>query len=337
MSDFRVSFINQHFRRVWAKHKNEFLERLNKLGESGQWILGEEVEQFEKSFAEFVGTKYAVGVCCGTHAIYLALKALNIKGIVALPSHTFKATASAVLDVGANPILYDYNGVIGQPVNAHIPVHIAGEIFELKKYQNVPIIEDACQAIGAVKNPISDAQCWSFYPAKILGSLGDAGAITTNREDVYNYVKEARNHFKGTNQDFGGNYRMDTLQAAWLNIRLRHIDEILVRRKEIAERYLRELKDLEEQGFIKLPNEQKGRVWQDWILQTEKRDQLLEFLRENGIETMKNEYPFPAEYPKLPKAAKYEAETLRIPCNENLTEEEQSYVIQKIKEFFKGE
>ena len=264
MSDFRVSFINQHFRRVWAKHKDEFLERLNKLGESGQWILGSEVSNFEKSFAEFIGTKYAVGVCCGTHAIYLALKALNIKGIVAIPSYTFKATCSAVLDAGATPVLYDLDQII-TGVQARIPVHIAGELSSL--YGDGAIIEDACQAIGAIKNPTSDAQCFSFYPAKILGSLGDCGAITTNRQDVYDYVKEARNHFKGTNQDFGGNYRMDNLQAAWLNIRLKYIDKILARRKEIAERYLRELRELEYQGFIKLPNNQVGRSWQDFIIQ----------------------------------------------------------------------
>ncbi|MEK6882063.1 MAG: DegT/DnrJ/EryC1/StrS family aminotransferase [Nanoarchaeota archaeon] len=127
----KISFINDHFKRIWLKHKDEFLERLNKLGESGQWILGEEVSNFEKSFAEFVGTKYAVGVCCGTHAIMLALRALNIKGNVALPSHTFKATCSAVLDAGAKPALYDMDGLFQNSwpkLDSFIQVHISGEI-----------------------------------------------------------------------------------------------------------------------------------------------------------------------------------------------------------------
>ena len=159
--------------------------------------------------------------------------------------------------------------------------------------------------------------------------MGDAGAITTNREDVYDYVREARNHFKGTNQEFGGNYRLDEIQACWLNIRFKDIDRILARRKEIAERYLEEL-----EGIVNLPNNSPNRVWQDFIIRAPERDELYQFLKENGIECMKNEYPFSPAYPKLPKAAKFEAETLRIPCNESMTYEEIEEVIKQIKLFF---
>ena len=279
----------------------------------------------------YVGTKYAVAVSSGTDALYLSLKALGIKGGVALPSYTFKATCGAVLNAGAIPVIYDMDGIIKQPfpkIEAHIPVHITGELSELKNiFGNVPIIEDSAQALGAVKNPTTSAQCWSFYPAKILGAKGDAGAVTTNNYSIYEYIKEARNHFKTDNRDFGGNYRMDNLQAALLNIKIRHIDKILARRQEIAEKYLEKLEG------VGLPNNQKGRVWQDFIIYTEKRDALGDFLKEQGIETMRNEYPFSPQYPKLPLTVKYEAETLRIPCNENLTDEEVDYVIEKINEF----
>ena len=261
---YKVSFINQHYRRSFAKYKDEFFRRVEKMGLEGQWLLGDEMREFEENFAKFVGTKFCVALNSGHHAIYLALKALGIKGLVALPSHTFKATCAAVLDAGAVPILYDMDQMI-TGVQARIPVHIAGELSSMGG--DGAIIEDACQAIGAVKNPTSDAQCWSFYPAKIGGGCDDGGALTTNREDVYDYVRDARNHFKETNKSWGGTYRMGNLRAAYLNVKFKDIDWILARRKEIAERYLRELRELEYQGFIKLPNNQNGRVWQDFIVQ----------------------------------------------------------------------
>lgn len=122
---------------------------------------------------------------------------------------------------------------------------------------------------------------------------------------------------------------MDNLQAALLNVKIKYIDEILARRKEIAERYLDKLRG------VGLPDNQEGRVWQDFIVRTEKRDALYDFLKEQGAESIKNEYPFSPKYPKLPLTAKYEAETLRIPCNENLTDEEVNTVIEKVNSWSK--
>ena len=246
---------------------------------------------------------------------------------VAVPAHTFKATCGAVVNAGAIPVVYDMKGFKGNidSINAIIPVHISGEL--VRTDYEVPVIEDAAQALGAVKNPTTNAQCWSFYPAKILGAYGDAGAITTNDEKIADYVREARNHFKTRNDDFGGNYRMDNLQAAILNVKFQYLPAYLARRAEIAEIY-RALR-----GMVILPDYYKDRVWQDYIVRTEKRDALYDFLKKEGIETIKNEYPWSPEYPKLPLTAKYEAETLRLPINENLTNEEVEYVIKKINEF----
>src|SRR3990167_4488730 len=310
-----IKFID--YAKDYFRFKKDYDAAWERVNMKGDLVLRQDVEEFEARLAEYVGTKYAVALNSGTDAIYLSLKALGIKGNVALPSHTFKATCGAAINAGAIPVLYDMDGRLEDRdiLQAHIPVHIAGELSSIPD-NGIPVIEDACQALGALKNPTSEVQCWSFYPAKLLGCKGDGGAITTNDEKIYEYIKEARNHFKNDNRDFGINSRMDNLQAALLNIKIQHIDEILARREEIAMMYGANLAP-----EIGLPNFTKGRVWQDYIIQIENRDELYDFLKEKGIETMKNEYPFTPEYPKLPLAAKYESETLRIPCNENLTDE----------------
>ena len=313
----------------YSKIKGEVLKEFDRVCSAGDLILRDDVEMFEQKLADYVGTKYAVALNSGTDAIMLSLKAtLKRDDNVALPSHTFKSTCGAVLSAEMRPVIFDMDGTFeySRPCQGWIAVHIAGVLDDVPVVEGKVVIEDACQALGAVFNPISDVQCWSFYPAKLLGSLGDGGAITTNDELIYEYVREARNHFKGDNRDFGINSRMDNLQAAFLNIKFNYIDHILGRREEIAERY----KALD---GVQLPNYKEGRVWQDYIIRTEKRDELFDFLKAQGVETMKNEYPFSPEYPKPTLAKQYESETLRIPCNENLTNKEVDYVISKINEF----
>lgn len=329
LKTMQIKFIS--YSKDYLRFKPEYDKVWEDVNMRGDLILRKDVEEFEERLAKYVGTKYAVALSSGTDAIFLALKALGVKGKVALPSLTFKATCGAVLDAGCEPVIYDLDGHIEEFPDACIPVHIAGELSNT--ITEIPVvIEDACQALGAVKNPTSNVQCWSFYPAKILGCKGDAGAITTNDKDVYEYVKEFRNHFKNDNRDFGGNYRMDNLQAALLNVKIQHIDEILQTRKDIAERYLEQLSGIDK---LKLPNNSNGRVWQDFVVYVGKdRDKLYDFLKAEGVETMKNEYPFSPEYPKPPQTADFEAGSLRIPCNENLEWEEVDYVISKIKQFY---
>lgn len=329
---FKVRFFNPG---LWyEKHRDEILGEIDRVLKAGDLILRNDVEKFEKNLAEFVGTKYAVGLNSGTDALYLALKAVGVKqgDRIVVPSHTFVATAQVVQQLGAEIVLYDIDGILPSNHNSEVLIltHIAGE-----KSNNVCgifpngfiLIEDACQALGAKGIGEGIIQCWSFYPAKILGAYGDAGAITTNDENIYNEIKELRNHYKKDYSKWGINSRMDNLQAAILNVKFKYLPETLARRKEIAEIYLQELK-----GVVGLPNNQEGRVWQDFIIRTEKRDELYEYLKIHGIETIKNEYPMPIG--KLPLTAKYEAETLRIPCNENLNLIEVEYVISKIKQFY---
>lgn len=318
----------------YSKIRDEVLSEIDRVLTAGDLILRDDVEKFERSLAEYVGTKYAVALNSGTDALYLSLKALGIgKGHrVAVPSYTFVATAQVVNQVGADIALYDIDGNDKScvDIDALMVAHLEGKLTPCYyESRGVPIIEDACQALGALKNPTSDIQCWSFYPAKTLGSYGDAGAITTNNKKIYEYIKEARNHFKNTNDNWGINSRMDNIQAAILNVKFKYLPQVLKIRQNIADMYYEGLRGI---MGLELPEKQAGRVYQDYVIRTEKRDLLYNFLKEEGIECLKNEYPFPI--PKLPQAVKYESETLRIPCNENLEDEEALYIISKIKEFF---
>ena len=250
-----VKFVN--YPKGYKKYKKEYDEAYFRVMLRGDLILRQDVEKFEERLAEYVGTKYAVALNSGTDALILGMSAIA-KGLPILtPCYTFKSTIGAVTASGNTPILYDLNsqpeGLIG------IVAHIAGEIFPKPKTRLV--IEDACQALGAVKNPTSIFQAWSFYPAKLLGGFGDNGALTTNNQVIYSYVKDARNHFKASNSGFGINSRMDNLQAALLLVKFEHIEEILARRKEIAEMYDEGLKDLP----IRLSK--KREIYQDYIIE----------------------------------------------------------------------
>lgn len=329
---------------TYERAKDEYLKEIDRVLTNGDLILRKDVEDFEKNLAEYVGTKYAVALNSCTDALYLALRGLNI-GLgdeVLVPSRTFAASAQVIVQVGATPVYYDLDGdlKITDKTMAIIPVHIEGEfdkhfekILKVAKEKGLFVIEDAAQALGATWNgkkagSYGLAGCFSFYPAKILGAFGDAGALTTNDELLYEYVKGARNHFKEDARDWGVNSRLDNLQAAILNIRFKDLANNLQRRQEIAKMYESGLQGIE----LILPPHTEGRVWQDYIVRTKKRDELFGYLKENGIETMKNNYPFPVE--KLPLAQKYENETLRLPCNDNLTDEEIEYVIKKVRDFY---
>lgn len=329
---------------IYKKHQAEFDAAISRVLTNGDLILRKDVEDFESNLAEFVGTKYAVGLNSGTDALYLALWALGIGAgdDVLVPSHTFVATAQVVHQLGATPIQFDMDGAFRwtEKTKAIIVAHIEGNmdtnmalLTEEAKRRGVIIIEDSCQALGAVQGgkkagTWGAAGAFSFYPAKILGAFGDAGALVTNDKELYETVKELRNHCKGRTSEWGINSRLDNIQAAILNVRIAHLDGMLARRQEIAEMYLHGLG-----GVVGLPTNTTGRVWQDFVITLDDRDGLHAFLTENGIETLKNGYPMPL--PKLPLSGEYESRSLRLPCNDVLSNEEVEYVIEKIKEFAK--
>ena len=312
----------------------EINDAIQRVLENGDLILRKDLESFEEKLAKFTGKKYAVGLNSGTDALYLSLWALGIGpgDEVIVPSHTFVATAQVVVQLGATPVLvdldHDWRDYISERTKACIPAHIAGEFLDWPTVDGIHMIDDSCQSLG-VEGFRGITQCWSFYPAKILGAYGDAGGITTDDERIANDIKELRNHWKSDYSRWGINSRLDNVQAAVLNVKIDFLPETLRRRKEIAEMYNTGLKG------PTLPKNSEGRVWQDYIIQSLRRDALYDFLKENGVETMKNEYPFPIQ--KGPRALIYEAETLRLPINELLTDEEVKYVIQCVNSFYGGD
>lgn len=318
----------------YLKIKPEIDHAMQDVLARGDLILRKDVEEFEAAFAAYVGTVYAVGVASGTDALILSLVAAGLEPgeKVLVPSYTFRATIEAVHHAGGIPVLYDLMGevVIDPSIRFFIPAHIAGEVSKYELPPHMIVIEDAAQAVGAA--PVTGlTACYSFYPAKILGCYGDGGAIATNDKALYEKLKIMRNHFKGDWGPMGYNSRLDNLQAAVLNVKIKYLPEAIAMRKQIAEYYDKELA-----AVVTIPKVRQ--VYQDYIItlkSPEERKDLAHFLFENGIETLDNGYPFPIETPKQPLAEAYEQQSLRIPCNPDLTFEETAYVAKKINDYFK--
>ncbi|WP_286883306.1 DegT/DnrJ/EryC1/StrS family aminotransferase [Aneurinibacillus sp. UBA3580] len=350
--------------------KEEIKAAIDEVLESGNYIMGPAVKKFEESLAEYCGVKYAIGVANGTDALLLTLDALGIgpgDEVITTP-FTFFASAEVISQVGATPVFVDiepdtYNldvtkleAAITSKTKAIIPVHIFGqptdmdEIMEIANKYNVYVIEDACQAIGATYKgkkigSIGTAGCFSFFPTKNLGGYGDGGIIVTNDEELARKVQILRVHGsypKYYHSMIGYNSRLDALQAATLQIKLKYIDQWNQKRREKADFYNQSLKDLS----IQLPFIKTGReaVYHLYIIQTEYRDELIQYLKENGISSGIY-YPVPLhrqevyaelDYTEgsLPESEKAALGTLALPLYPELTTEDQEYVISVVKDFF---
>jgi len=365
--------------RQYALIEKEIKDAIDRVLRSGKFILGEEVEQFEKEIATFCGVKHAIGVASGTDALYLALKALGIgKGdAVIVPAFTFFATAGAVVNSGAQPVFADidpktfnisvsdierilntYKGP--NKIRAIIPVHLYGqmadmdEIIALAKKNDLYVIEDAAQAIGAEykgrkAGSLGDVGCFSFFPTKNLGAYGDGGMVTTNDDNLAERLLMLRVHGakpKYYHQMVGINSRLDALQAAILRAELPHLMEWNQERQKLAGRYDELLS-----GFpnIVLPNRDLDRthIFHQYTIRVldRKRDVLRAHLAEHGINT-EVYYPFPLHLQRcfgdlgykegdLPESERTSLEVLSLPIFPELIEKEQSYVSEYIKDFFK--
>ena len=342
----------------YNRHKAEYDQAWERVNTDGKLILQEDVEEFEKKLASYIGVKYAVGVNSGTDALFLSLKAMGVGpgDEVITVSNTFKATITAIMHTGATPVIVDIGidylmdpakvvAAITPKTRVIIPVHLSGDVCAMEKIMdiaqryNLDVVEDTAQALGGEyagkkAGSFGTTGCFSFYPAKILGCFGDAGAVTTNDPLLANELKELRNHYKLQPGGLGYNSRLDNLQAAVLNVKLKYLPEILAHRKVVAEYYNENLKGT---GDIVLPPNRQGKVWQDYIIRVRRRDELAEFLKAEGIGTMT-----PPVLPhkelglefELPKTESYNLEYLRLPCNPEVTPEQAEYVVAKIKEFY---
>lgn len=347
-----------------------FQQAFQTVLQHGHFILGDEVQKFEKQAADFLGVEYAVTVANGSDALVLSLMALGIGpgDEVIVPSFTFFATASSVSRVGAVPIFVDvsredYNidpDAVRQKITPKTKAVIAVELFgmpakmnELGKLANdygLSIIEDAAQALGTVYGEqqvgsIGTLGCFSFFPTKNLGCFGDGGMVTTNRADLAEKLRMLRVHGarrKYYHELLGINSRLDTIQAAFLNIKLPYVKSWIEKRRKIAEFYRQGLADISE---IRLPADDSGHSYNQFTIQAENRDELRAFLAENGISTTIY-YPLalhlqpvftPLGYKPgdLPISEALTGKVLSLPIFPELTLEEQRYIIEKINYFYR--
>lgn len=307
-------------RAAYLELKPEIDAAVARVLDSGWYILGPEVEAFEAEWAEFCGAAHAVGVGNGLDALTLALRALEIGpgDEVIVPSNTYIATWLAVSAVGATPVPVEPNPAtyniepaliptaITTRTKALLPVHLYGQpadldpILAIARQHNLAVVEDAAQAHGARYNgrrigSHGDVVCWSFYPGKNLGALGDAGAVTTNDPAIAERIRDLRNYgsrVKYVNDERGFNSRLDPVQAAVLRVKLQVLDEWNTRRKHIAAMYLDSL--AHETTALTLPfvPNYADPVWHLFVVQHPKRDQLQKQLTEAAIGTMIH-YPIP--------------------------------------------
>ncbi len=350
------------------KYKKGIIKSLDELLETGDFVLGKSLQEFEEKIAEYCETKYALGVNSGTDALTLALKVYDIgEGEEVLTvANSFIATAGAIVACGAKPVfvdvgedyLIDVNKIeqaITNKTRAIMPVHLTGRIAymdkinEISKKYNLKIIEDACQAIGAEYNgkkagSLGDVGCFSLHPLKNLNILGDGGFITTNNQEIYEQIKRLRNHgLKNRNEAdyFGYNSRLDTLQAAIALKKLENLEKVIEKRRENASLYSKNLQGVE------LPAEERenGRdVYHLFVIQCNKRDELQEFLKQNKIGSAVH-YPIPIHLQKasqifgykkgnLPNTEKQAKRILSLPINQDLKKQEILHIVNSINKFY---
>ena len=319
--------------------------------ESGWYIHGHFLEKFERQFADYQSVNYAIGVGSGLDALKISLASLGIgKGDeVIIPSHTFFATALSVISSGAKPILCDANPdsfnidpllaekLISPKTKAIIPVHLYGNpadmpaIIKMAAGKRIHVIEDNAQSVGTVQNGIKTGSMGiinasSFYPAKNLGAYGDGGIISTNDRNLAEFCRKFRNYGASGKYEFeyaGLNSRLDELQAAFLTVKLKHLEKWLMAKRIIAEKYLNNLSDHQS---IKLPQSANANLstWHIYPILCERRDELLNHLREKGIETLVH-YPIPIYRQKVLKD--YKIDPMQFPVTETVAAKELSLPI----------
>ena len=354
-------------KRQYAKIGKEIEKEVLEVLASGSYILGKHNKALQEEFAAYVGSKFSLGLNSGTDALHLGLRALNIGqgDEVITTAFTFVATASAIGLAGATPVFVDIDkdtfnidpdkieAAITPKTKAIIPVHLYGQpadmdkIMAIAKKHNLRVIEDCCQAIGAEYKgqkvgTFGDFGCFSFYPTKNLGGMGDGGMITCNDPELYDRIVALRNHggaIRYYHDELGVNSRLDEIQAAILRVKLNYIDEWNKARQDNAYRY--------NELFAKYPEivtpveiENSYCVYHQYTIKIENRDEVHKLLQENGVGAMIY-YPVPLHLQKLHKELGYKVGDLplteedtklvmSLPMFPELTEEEQKTVVETV-------
>jgi dTDP-4-amino-4,6-dideoxygalactose transaminase len=362
-----IFFANPKSEYIYLKKKID--NKIKKVLESNSYILGKEVENFEKNFSKYLGMKYSVGVSSGTDAIILALQSIDIKkgDEVITTSHTAFATIAAIVDVGAIPVFIDIKEdnftidvskiekKISNKTKAIIAVHVYGnpvdinELLKFKKKYKIALIEDCAQAHGAEYNKkkvgtFGDFSCFSFYPTKNLGTYGDAGIVSTNKNKIYKRLKLLREYGwikKNISLRKGSNKRLDELHAGILNVKLPYLKQFNNKRISIANKYFKYIKSKK----ILLPkiNSMKKHVFHLFVVKVKhgKRNNFLRYLKKNNIYPGIH-YPIPNHLQKpflkynktkLPITEKICKEIVSLPIYPLLSDRQTSKIIKVINKF----
>lgn len=364
-----VDFLN--LKKINNRQKNELLSAIEKVIDSGWYIMGEELKAFEEEFSEYCQTNYALGVANGLDALTLVLRAWKEMGKlksgdeVIVQGNTYIASVLAITENDLIPVLVepdehtfnlsakDIRAAISDKTRVILPVHLYGqispmkEIMEIARENNLLVLEDCAQAHGAQidgkrAGSWGDAAGFSFYPGKNLGALGDAGAITTNDSELYNILKALRNY--GSEQKYlniyqGVNSRLDEIQAAILRVKLKTLDNDVKIRQGIAQRYLSEIKN----PLVELPyvENMENHVWHLFVLKTNQREELQRWLNKHNIQSLIH-YPIPPHKQNayndmkelsLPLTESLHAKVLSIPMDPTMSDEDINIVINALNGF----
>ncbi|HYM06226.1 MAG TPA: DegT/DnrJ/EryC1/StrS family aminotransferase [Terriglobales bacterium] len=358
----------------YATMREDIRAAVDKVLESQQFIMGPQVKQLEAEIAAFIGSSFAVSCASGSDALLLALMALGVDSgdEVITPPFTFVATAGSVARLKAKPVFVDidretYNldptrleAAITRRTRAIMPVHLfglpaeMGKISEIARVHGIPVIEDAAQSIGArfgdeYVGDIGACGCFSFFPSKNLGGAGDGGMITTNDPELAERISVLRDHGSRKKYQYdllGMNSRLDSLQAAILLIKFKHLEELTKARRRNAERYRQLFQQAGLDEVITLPIEPEGmrHVYNQFVVRTPRRDQLKEHLRASGIPS-EIYYPSPLHLQPafaalgygpgaFPQSEEASQHVLALPVFPQMTEEQQKMVVKSIAQFF---
>ena len=353
----------------WRKEKKDLLRIIDQTLESGNWVGGESIDKFEKKISKLCGTKYAASLNSGTDALTFSLHLLGVRRgdeVITTPN-SFIASVSVIVHLGAKPVFVDVlsdqnmdpsllEKAITKKTKAIMPVHLTGRISEMneinriaKKY-NIPVIEDAAQSIGSMyynkaSGSLGVIGCFSAHPLKNLNAIGDAGYLTTNNKKIYKKVIELRNHGmvdRNKIRNFGFVSRMDNLQAAILNYRLKNLDNVIKKRRKNFNIYKKYL----DKKYVFYPpeNNYQYNTYHTFVVQVDRRDELKKYLQNNKIFTAIH-YPIPIHLQtaskflgykigSFPETESQSKKILTLPINQYLKKNEIIYICRLINNFY---
>lgn len=357
---------------LFEHRRDLYLDKVTDVLQRGAYIMQQDLEDFESNLAKFTGSSHAIGVADGTMALLMSLKGAGIThgDEVIVPAHTFIASAAAIHHVGATPILVDcgYDHLVDaesiekaltNKTKAIMPVQLNGRvvnmdpILEIAKKENLLIIEDSCQSLGASYKGVQAgtfgiAGTFSFFPAKTLGCFGDGGAIITSDDNMAKKLKMLRDHGRdpldGKSKVFGFNGRLDNLHAAILDLKLNFYDEDIARRREIATLYQTSLGHLSQLNLPPAPDSEPDHfdVFQNYEIQADNRDQLKEYLSNQGVGTILqwggytiNDFNALGDWGPLPNTEALAKRFIMLPMHPLLTNKDIEYICKHIVNFYK--